>query len=338
MVDNLAMILELTWILFGALILTVVLRPLAGRLAQYHIPRGITVLVAYGLLLAGLLLIFRLLIPVVDEEVTALRQALPTMAQQGMGQLAHSPLAHWLPSTDSLVQEFKKQLDTIFLGALSTVTGLGAFLLNFFVILIIAYFFVTARFDPQQQLWQWLDPTRRDQFHTIFFNSYHRLNRWVWTQLAIGVFHAVAFVTGLLLLHIPFALTIGLLGGLLSLIPYLGVLIAALLAALSALPINPWLALWVVLFMSAVTIVSSHLLTPLLYGRAVGLNSLVVLLALFVGARLQGIIGMIFAIPIAVIVDTILQATLTPASSQAPAAVMPPPALPTAAATASDKP
>lgn len=324
--DNVAMLLELIWLLFGAFILSVMIRPIADRLANRHIPRGVTVLLAYGVLLAGIIVVLRLLIPIVAEEVTALRQTLPAIAQQMMGQVNHSPLVYWLPATDKLVQEFNNQLDTIFLGALSTVAGFGAALLNLFVLAIIAYFFVTAPFNSEHPLWLWLTSHRRSQLHTIFSKMYHRLNRWVWTQLGLGLFHAVAFITGLLMLGVPFALTLGLLGGILSLIPYLGVISAALLAALSALPVNPWLALWVILFMSTVTIISSHVLTPLLYGRAVGLNSLVVLLALFVGARLQGIIGMIFAIPIAVIIDTVLQElTFARRVSHAPEAIQPTP-------------
>ncbi|MEZ4620048.1 MAG: hypothetical protein R2867_31725 [Caldilineaceae bacterium] len=55
MIDNLAMLLELTWILFGAFILGVMIRPVADRLVQWRIPRGITVLLAYISLLTGLL-------------------------------------------------------------------------------------------------------------------------------------------------------------------------------------------------------------------------------------------------------------------------------------------
>ncbi|MEZ4620047.1 MAG: AI-2E family transporter [Caldilineaceae bacterium] len=171
----------------------------------------------------------------------------------------------------------------------------------------------------EHQIWSWLSPLSRVHLRTIFFNTYHRLNRWVWTQLILGLYHGMAFVIGLLLLQVPFALTIGLLGGLLSLIPYLGVIMATLLAALSVLPTAPWLALWVTLFMTAVTIVGGHVITPVLYGRAVGLNSLIVLIALFVGAQLQGILGMIFAIPVAVIIDTVLQELTFAPQSAAPA-------------------
>lgn len=306
-IQNVALLLELTWVIFGAFILSVMLRPIADWLARRRVPRGFTVFGAYGLLLGAIGVILRLLAPVVGVEAASLRQGLPTMTQQAVGQISSTPLAQWLPSSDSLVQELNRQLGVLFLDALTTVTGLGAVALDLFVILIITYFLVTAPSLGEQQLRWWFNAQQRAHLRTIFFNTYRRLNRWVWTQLGLGIYHGGAFVIGLLLLQVPFALTIGLLGGVLSLIPYLGVLLATLLAALSVLPTDPWLALWVVLFMSAVGVVGAHVVTPVLYGRAVGLNSIVVLIALFVGAQLQGIVGMIFAIPVAVTVDTVLR-------------------------------
>ena len=51
--DNVAILLELTWLLFGAFILSVLIRPIADLLATRHIPRGVTVLLAYGVLLVA---------------------------------------------------------------------------------------------------------------------------------------------------------------------------------------------------------------------------------------------------------------------------------------------
>ncbi len=312
-IANVALIFELTWILFGAFILSVMIRPAANRLARWRIPRGATVLMAYVLLIVGIIVIFRLTVPVLGVEATTLRQSVPTMTQQAMGRVAKTPLAHWLPSTDNLAQAVDQQVSLLFMDALSTVAGFGSFLLNLFVVLILGYFFATATLDEEQPFWQWLTPAHRAHLRTISTNIYRRLTRWVWTQLILGGYHALCFVVGLLLLQVPFALTIGLLGGLLSLIPYLGVLLAIALAAATVLATDPWLALWVTIYLSAISIIGAHIVTPVLYGRAVGLNSIVVLIALFVGAQLQGILGMIFAIPIAVIIDTVLQEfALTP--------------------------
>jgi len=306
-IENIALLFELTWILFGAFILSVVIRPVVDRLAKRRVPRGITVILAYALLVVSSFVILRLLAPIVRIEAISLRHGVPTLLQQALDKLADPAMARWLPSPASLSQALDQQLNMLLFGALRTVTGLGGLLLDLFVVLILAYSFTTTTYASQQSFWRWFNEAQRGHLEAIFGNVYQRLNRWVWTQLGLALYHAVCFVTGLLLLQTPYAITIGLLGGLLSLIPYLGVALTATLAALSLLPVNPWLALWVVLFMSSVTMIGSHVITPALYGRTVGLNSVVVLIALFVGARLQGLTGVVFAIPLTVVLSAIAQ-------------------------------
>jgi predicted PurR-regulated permease PerM len=134
-----------------------------------------------------------------------------------------------------------------------------------------------------------------------------RLARWVWAQVAIAAYFALIFSVGLALMEVPFAFSVGLVGGVLEIIPYLGGAVALSLAVLSALSIKPILALWVFIFYLVVVEIESHVIAPTFYGRIIGLHPVVVLLALVVGARAQGIIGVLFAVPVVVVLGTIIQ-------------------------------
>jgi predicted PurR-regulated permease PerM len=90
-------------------------------------------------------------------------------------------------------------------------------------------------------------------------------------------------------------------------IPYLGMIVATLLTAATASTGNPWQILWVGIYTLVVSFFEAHILLPILYGRAVGLDSAVVLIALLTGAKLGGIVGIFFAVPAAVIAMTIMQ-------------------------------
>ena len=100
---------------------------------------------------------------------------------------------------------------------------------------------------------------------------------------------------------------IGIVGGVLEVIPYLGGIIALTLGILSALTISPALAVWVLVAYVAVSTIEGHLVAPFLYGRALGLRSVVVLVALFVGGKAAGVLGIFFAVPVAVILTAIVQ-------------------------------
>ena len=299
-INNTALILELTWILFGAVLLSALMHPVTERLAGWRVPRGLTVLASYGV--AGGLLwgMARLLAPIVREEIVQMRTVLPALAQQ---------LLAALPQRTNLVTDLTQLLNTqgnaLLLDALGLASGFSTLLLDLLLIFILAYFFTTMTNFQLPALDHWLADAQRQRLHLIGRDSYRRLTRWMWIQFALGLYYALSFIGGFVVLQVPFAITIGLLGGVLSLIPYLGIAFATLLAVLSVLPIAPWSALWVVLFITAITIIGSHVIMPVFYGRAIGINAAVVLLALFVGAKVQGLLGIIFAIPVVVIFSSV---------------------------------
>lgn len=298
------------WVLFGAVLLSLALRPLADRLRRYHIPRGVTVLVAY-VAAAGLLIgLGYLLSPIINREVSYLQNNGSTLLQTALTRLANTPLAKWIPSGDTLAQNLSQRLDTIITGAVGTVAGIGSLLLELSVVFILAYFFVAhnGRWSERLVL-TWFPPSRREHVQEIVDNTRGRLSRWVVAQLAVALFFAVTFSIGLAVLGVPFALTIGVVSGFLSLIPipYLGVLVAVALTAVSAASGNSWQIVWVAVYTLVVSAFEAHILLPILYGRAVGLDSAVVLVALLAGAKMGGIVGIFFAVPAAVIAMAILQ-------------------------------
>ncbi len=317
-----ALLLELLWILFGAVLLSALIRPVAARLDVWHIPRGLTVIGAY-LVMGGLLLgMVWLLAPIVQIESSQMRMLLPSLAQQM--QATFPPSAQIATELTNLVNS---QGNVLLLDALGIASSFSTLLLDLVLVFILAYFLTTMISFPLAAFDRWAAPAQRHWLQAIGTDSYNRLTHWVWIQFALSLYYAIAFITGLWLLQVPFALTIGLLGGVLSLIPYLGVAFAALLAILSVLPIAPWSALWVAIFMTVVTVIGSHLIMPVFYGRAIGIHAAVVLIALFIGAKVQGLVGIVFAVPVVVIFSSVF-AHLPVAS----------PPLPNAAPNPSDPP
>ncbi len=114
---------------------------------------------------------------------------------------------------------------------------------------------------------------------------------WVVGQIIITVYYAVVFSAGLALIHLPNEVSIGLITGLLEIIPFVGGFIGLLLAVLVALTVNPSLIIWVVILYLIVTNVEAHILAPLIYGRTVHIHPFLVIVALLFGAEAFGIIG-----------------------------------------------
>jgi predicted PurR-regulated permease PerM len=117
-------------------------------------------------------------------------------------------------------------------------------------------------------------------------------------SLIVGSLIAV----GLTLLGVPYGVAIGMIAGVLNVVPYLGPVAAAGFAALSGLFTgNPWLALWAVVIVLSVQQFDNLWLNPRIMSSNVDLHPVLVVFSLLTGATLFGVPGMLLAVPVAAI-------------------------------------
>jgi predicted PurR-regulated permease PerM len=291
------LLVEVTALLFGAFLLTLAIHPIADTLSRRRVPRGVTVIGVYAAL-GG---------PPSGWRPASFRGADRTCCR-ALSRLADIlALGPWLPSADVLAQTLTQRLDTVLGPFVRTVTGVGELAIDVLIVLVLVYFFVTDVELGERLLARWVPTSYRSRTRLVVARVRQRLTRWVWAQVIIAVYFAVVFSIGLFLLRVHFAFIIGLVGGVLEIVPYLGGAVAMTLAVLSALTIDPWLALWVIVFYIVVVEIESHIIAPALYGRVIGLHPAFILIALLVGAKTLGILGVFLAVPIAVVLTTLLQ-------------------------------
>ncbi|HEY9856883.1 MAG TPA: AI-2E family transporter, partial [Stenomitos sp.] len=125
-------------------------------------------------------------------------------------------------------------------------------------------------------------------------------------QLLVCLINGVLTTLGLLLLHIKFALTIGIIAGFFSLIPIFGTVISTLPAVLIALTQGWWVAVEVVLLIVVIHLIETNFLNPHVLGHHSELHPVLVLFALMVGEHYAGAIGLVFAVPVAAILRALL--------------------------------
>ena len=99
-----------------------------------------------------------------------------------------------------------------------------------------------------------------------------------------------------------YALFFGVFFGLMELVPFIGPVLGALPPALVALFQDPLMAIWVVLLFLALQQLEGHVVAPQVFGRALRINPLLVLLALLIGGEVYGVVGALVALPIAAVI------------------------------------
>ncbi len=303
---------DLGSILLGAVLVALGIRPVLDVMERRRIPRGASVLLIYLLLLGFLAVVGDLLVPVVSAEVAALESSGPTIAQSISTFLAHTPLLrHLLPSSGSIAQFLSGQFSSVVQPLVGAITGVGNFGLDVLLVLILAYLFTRDRGMVSGLIRDWTPPRYHRRLEMALQGLGLRLSRWAWAQPLMVVYFMFTFSVTLTLLKVPFALAIGLFGGLVAIIPFIGSLVAFALAAASALSVNPVLVIWIGVAFLLITELEAHILAPAIYGHATGIRAGAALVVMLLGTKLAGLIGLLYAVPITVIVSTVLMEVRT---------------------------
>lgn len=269
--------------------------------------RGLAAALVYlGLLVAligGLALLFR---PFVTQ-LTELLANLPTYAETLQAQtpvIEERLRAAGLPIEPGELQSrvaslIATQGTMVLGGVLGVVTSLTNFVVDMALILVISFYLVLDSRRIRDAILT-LAPARYRP-HVLFVES--TLTKigggYLRGQLLLAAIIGVLDALGVMLLGVPYPLIIGVIAGVTELIPMVGPVLGAIPAIALAL-LEPFpTVIWVALYFTAIQQLEGNLLVPRISGEAVGLHPLGAMLALMAGFEIAGILGGLFAVPIA---------------------------------------
>jgi predicted PurR-regulated permease PerM len=303
-------------ILFIAILLAVAITPLVERLEQQRIPRPIAIVLIYIGLFGILSVVLAIMIPVLVDEVNQLSTSLPTLTQSvldlpGQWIIPYFPgLGQSFQLTD-LARQLSDQIGAVVgsIGGLLVGFGrtLSTVIFSALLVLVVGFILTSdAQFAPHFVA-RFFPPDYRPTASKLAREIGARLGHWVRAQLLVCLFYGACFGVGLGLMGVPYAFALGLAAGFMELIPYVGGLIVTALAILVALSVSPWLALGVVALYLVVSTIEANILYPKVVGDIVGLHPLVIIIALFIGAEVGGVMGALLAVPFTVVLQVLFE-------------------------------
>jgi predicted PurR-regulated permease PerM len=127
-------------------------------------------------------------------------------------------------------------------------------------------------------------------------------------QLTLALIIGVLAGVGTALLGLPYAVVLGVLAGLFELVPMFGPILSVIPAVMVALFMPFPTVIWVLLFFLAIQQIENNVLAPRISGHAVGLHPLGAMFALLAGFQLAGLLGGLFAVPVAGVLWVLLGA------------------------------
>jgi predicted PurR-regulated permease PerM len=319
----LARALSAILLILFAITLAEAIRPLVARLERIRVPRPVGALLIY-LVVAGLLaglgwLLFTPLAAQINELVSNLptylaqAQQWANDAQQALA--ANDPLSALFNALAAqLTVSLQTALPALLQFPLTLLSGVFGGLLSLVIVITMSVFWLMSA-DKLRYFALGLAPEESRAGGALLFADLGRtLGGWVRGTLVAMLLIGLLTSLGLALLGVPYALLLGMLAGLLELIPYLGPWISGAVAVVvTLLTVDPVKALEVVVLFIIVQEVEGNLVQPLVMSWAVHVDPLLVLIAITVGAEVLGLIGAVIAVPVAGMAQVLAQRVVAPA-------------------------
>lgn len=294
--------------------------PLVDRMQRLRLSRTAAVLVVFAVLTLGFGLLVLLLFPVLEQQIRVLISNLPRYGEWLHARIA--PLFNAvLPdgrqfdaaSFKALIAEHWQSAggvaSDLFLRAFSSGTALLALVANLVLIPVIT-FYMLRDWDHLIAWIQALLPRRvLGDVDVLARETDEVLGQFIRGQLLVMAALGLVYTLGLWFAGLDLALLIGLGAGLVSFVPYLGVIVGVLAAGVAMLVQtgDPWQLLWVAAVFGTGQALESAVLQPLLVGDRIGLHPVAVIFAILAGGQLFGFVGVLLALPAAAAIAVLVR-------------------------------
>ena len=295
----LSKIVDVILLLFIAIILMSTVAPMVDWLAKRRIPRTVSILIVYILVLSLLGSLVTIIVRPLVSETNNLFSSLPSAVENVIP-----------PFVDrfALQQELAHVRENVF--TFTTVASTTYTVISTFLGLVSVAFMTFYLLLDRERIYKLiilLSPNDRDRTENMIKKLEFRLGAWLRGQLLLSLIIGFLAYCLYLLLGIPYALPLAIFAGFMEVIPVMGPIISAIPPFVLALLISPPTAILSLLGAVVIQQAENHLIVPQVMKRAVGLNPLIVILAITIGGKLLGISGALLAVPIVVVIHIFLE-------------------------------
>jgi len=297
--------------LFGLLttsgVLVFLLEPLCS-LFEKRFPRGISAVLSVAsaalIVLGALFLILPSLISQIMQlgavmaEISGAIQKISAQLEEKIGSLGIDASQIWSMLEQMDFSNIMNKIASGILGAGNSVYRLG-------LAAVLCCFFLADRENISLRLELWIPSEHRALAVRMAKACLREMRTYVRGQAMVSVAVGLLCVAALFIAGVPSFLPLGLLAGIFNLIPYFGPILGAVPAVLAGATVSLRCALFCAIGMFAVQQIDGLLISPRIMGNITGISPAIVLLSIYAGAQLGGIIGMLFALPFIMSIRTL---------------------------------
>lgn len=298
-----------------AFALAYLMNPLVGFMERKGVPRALSILSIFLLIISLIVLGLVLVIPFLLEQGIAFARELPDLVQGAFEKIRQwaiwQSLGYEIPTTfqqtlEQLTSNMKDKGLGILTPALTAVfnvtSGIMVLILGIvsMVVIPVFFFFILKDLDGiENGFYSFVPPSGREKVKNYLEMVDQVLGGFIRGQILVASALAVLYAVGLGLTGIRFGVLIGVLAGIMFIIPYVGTILGiAACGIILIVDFSGWgQVLGVVAAFVIAQSIESYILTPRITGDRVGLNQLETLISILIGGEIGGLTGLLVAIP-----------------------------------------
>ncbi|OQX07655.1 MAG: AI-2E family transporter [Thiothrix lacustris] len=295
--------------------------PLVDRLESWKLSRTLSVTVVFLTIFLLLLLFFLFLVPVLETQIKLFINKVPNYLDWVVTVLG--PYLNQKFGVDTSVLEVEqiknviaahwKETGGLIRNAIQAISNSGFVVLGWIAnlaLIPIITFYLLRDWDRMVVYIDDLLPRSIEPLMAkLARESDEVLGAFLRGQLLVMLALAVFYSIGLSLVGLEFALLIGLIAGLVSFVPYLGLIVGVAIAGIAILfqTQDIFDLFWVLAVFGVAQMIEGTILTPLLVGERIGLHPVTVIFAILAGGQLFGFFGVLLALPVAAVLAVIMR-------------------------------
>ena len=305
---------------YVGIFLAYLLDPLVDKMEKRKINRGLSSSLVLIFFTVGLITIFLLLFPILIKQFNGFLVYFPNLINnteniinQIIKYVQNNILNNYnneiiISFKDPITVIFKKLLNKLMLSSMAFFNFLGLLIIT----PIVTWYILRDWDNIIKKIEKNIPIVNKRKLNKNINEIDNILSIYFRGQFLVSIFLAIYYIISFFVLDIEYFLFLGLLAGILSLLPVIGILISLIITLFLAFLqfYDYYYILYVLLIFAFAQLIESNILTPKIIGKKLGLHPVVVILSIVVFGSLFGIFGIFFAIPVTAIVTLYLIKTV----------------------------
>ncbi|MEY2986426.1 MAG: hypothetical protein RJB24_655 [Candidatus Parcubacteria bacterium] len=261
---------------------------------KYKINYKYALIIIFISLLIILIASVALLLPLLIKELYGLVEFVSTIFKS----MESSVLDTGIPLGDFQLSQFANLLPNLGQLTLNIVSALGQ-ILTYTLLICVLSFYIAVNDTGLQALIRLFVPTKaKEKIPSIINKLQYHIGKWAFVEASLALIMGIFVYTVLSILEIQYVAILGIMYGILQLVPILGPVLVNTVIIVLALTQSPILGLITFTLIICIQLIKQFLLLPIIFKSLNSINNLLVVIALMIGGILAGPLGVIIAMPV----------------------------------------